>query len=867
MNALRWQRLDELFGRALELDPVARTQLLARESAGDPRLRQEVEALLEAHASADGFLEQPVVPSPGRRPAAAWKGRRLGPWRLVDFLGEGGMGTVFEGVRDRGDFSQRVAVKLADRIAGSASLERRFHAERSILARLEHPGIARLLDGGTSDEGVPYLVMELVDGVPLDRYCESLDLRSCLDLFLEVCDAVQHAHRHLVIHRDLKPAHILVSDEGRPKLLDFGIAKLLAQDLPGPTGDLTRTGFWALTPAYASPEQLRREQVDTASDVYSLGVVLYQVLTGRQPRQIDSLGRDDVERALAAKPQAPSTVLRQAPPGDSGPAARRVLPEDLDAVVLQALRVDPAERYPSVERFAEDLRDVLAGRPVSARRPTLAYHLLRGLQRHRLATALGVTALVVLTSFSAFTWQQARALERQRDRALHEQTTTQAVAAFLADVLRDADPARSGGRDVSVREAVDQSAQRLPERLAQQPDIHAGLLHFVGSIYRGLGAVEQARPMLQESLELRRQTQGADSPLVADTLLELCALERENGAQKTAKDACSAALAILRRAFPAADRRVIVGIYELSATLLQGFELEPAAALLEEVLALQRSDPSVPLEEIAISQARLARVWAELDRLDDATALALRAAHDLETSAIAGSARHAMAINSTANVLWMAGRAGEAEALSSRAEEMFIRAAGPNHPRLPAFRNDRALAAYDLGKTTEAAALLSEAMHEADRARAPSSFFRHMIRSNLAEILVAEGRPAEAEALLDELVAEADGGGLEALRPRVALIRGAARLALGDPVSARAAIEEALAFLRTHFPAGHSLIAEAESHLGAVLIAEGNREPGQRLLEKSRNRLAEVLGKDHPKTRAAAKRLREAQSRDARPGR
>ncbi|MCB1058126.1 MAG: serine/threonine protein kinase, partial [Acidobacteria bacterium] len=239
MNTLRWQQLDELFGQALELEPADRAGWIARQTAGDPRLRTELEGLLRAHAAADGFLEQPLLPAPTRRPAAAWIGRRLGPWRLLECLGEGGMGTVYGGVRAEGDFPQRVAVKLADRVAGSATLEHRFHAERAILARLEHPGIAHLLDGGTSDEGIPYLVMELVQGIPLDRYCEDLDLAGCLDLFLEVCDAVQHAHHHLVIHRDLKPAHILVTEEGRPKLLDFGIAKLLAPDLEGLAGDLT----------------------------------------------------------------------------------------------------------------------------------------------------------------------------------------------------------------------------------------------------------------------------------------------------------------------------------------------------------------------------------------------------------------------------------------------------------------------------------------------------------------------------------------------------------------------------------------------------------------------------------------------------
>ncbi|MCB1034286.1 MAG: tetratricopeptide repeat protein [Acidobacteria bacterium] len=859
MNAQRWQRLDELFGRALELEPEDRRLLVEGEAGSDPELCRDLEGLLAAHAAADTFLDHPVVERPGSRQRPAdWVGRRLGPWRLGEPLGAGSMGTVFEGFRAQGDFPLKVAVKVADRVAGSASLERRFRAERAILARLEHPGIARLLDGGTTDEGIPFLVLERVDGVPIDRFCRHLDLGGRIELFLEVCDAVRYAHRQLVIHRDLKPVHVLVTAEGRPKLLDFGIAKLLAPEPFDTDGELTSAGFWALTPAYASPEQLRHETVDTASDVYSLGVVLYKILTDRLPRQLESLGRSAVESALATAPEPPSAVLRRRAGVEPAKArllrARRSLLEDLDAVVLQALEVDPAERYSSVERFGDDLRAVLEGRPVSARRPTLSYRLARGVARNRLAVSLGAAAFLALGTFSVVTARQARALERESSRSRHEQEATQAVATFLGDVLRDADPSRSGGREISVREAVDQSAQRLPERLAHRPQIHAGILHMVGSIYRGLGAIDQARPMLQEALTLRRESLGASSLLVADTLGELCALERENGEPVAAEASCRESLTILRRALPASDRRVVVATYELSSTLLTAFQLEPAVGLLEEALRIQRGDRSVPPDEIAVTELRLARAWAQLDRLEEAVRLSRSATDRLETASFAGSPRHAVALNSFADILWMAGRPAEAERLSARAEKMFIATLGPLHPRLSGMRNDRALSLHDLGRTAEATALLAATLEQAERAGGPSSIARSLLRVNLAEIRIAEGRPAEAEALLGPLMARLDDPSLDGVRPDLLLMHGAERLAQGDAEAAREAIEGALELRRRRLPAGHSAIAEGESYLGAALVAAGEEAAGRFLLDTSLHRLTEVLGADHPRTRAARRR-------------
>ncbi|HVS02414.1 MAG TPA: serine/threonine-protein kinase, partial [Thermoanaerobaculia bacterium] len=444
----RARRAYEIFAAALELKPAERGAFVDGACGGDPALRGEVDRLLAAAEDPppDGAgalgdraphllaaLEEELSAAP-----PAGTGQRIGPYRLVEVLGRGGMGVVWLAERDDGAFSKRVALKIVPDWEASDDLPRRLRAERQILAGLEHPNIARLLDGGVTAEGVPYLVMEHVEGEPIDAYCEGRDLgvRDRLALVLAVCDAVAAAHRRLVVHRDLKPGNILVTAEGGVKLLDFGIAKLLDE---GGDGGPTRTGLHPLTPQFAAPEQLTGGPITTATDVWGLGALLYRLLAGRSPHAAQGTTTQAVMRAICEEdPRPPSRAARQ-------PQLARHLAGDLDAIALRALRREPAERYASVEALADDLRRHLRGLPVAARPPSLAYRA-RKLARRRpgavaaAALALGAIVVVVLGLL-----QQARLAERERLRA-------EAVTAFFTGVLRQADPDEARGGEITLRQ-------------------------------------------------------------------------------------------------------------------------------------------------------------------------------------------------------------------------------------------------------------------------------------------------------------------------------------------------------------------------------------------------------------------------------
>ena len=457
MTTERWQRLQDLFHRALE--SPERAAFLDRECTNDPALRAEVERLLDAHERAGGFIGEPAIVLAGLAVGesdAFQAGRRVGAYRLVRALGHGGMGAVYLAERDDGAFEQRVAIKLIKRGMDTDQVLHRFRAERQILASLDHPHIGRLLDGGTTAEGVPYFAMEYIEGQPIDAYADGagLGVDGRLRLFLQVCDAVAHAHSRGVIHRDIKPLNTLVTAGGTPKLLDFGIAKVL-HDSPD-DNTATITGLRLLTPDYASPEQVEGRGATAASDVYSLGVLLYELLTGRSPYRVNSRSPQEIAQAVCTtEPDRPSTVVTQpagearlrrggprmgasASPGAGGRQLSRQLRGDLDTIVLTALRKEPARRYASVAHFSDDIRRHLDGRPIVARGSETAYRAAKFARRHRaalLTAAVAVAVIVLLSANGVLSSRQERdpTLLATRSIALRDRI----VVADFADLAGD----------------------------------------------------------------------------------------------------------------------------------------------------------------------------------------------------------------------------------------------------------------------------------------------------------------------------------------------------------------------------------------------------------------------------------------------
>ena len=409
----RFQRCEELFHAALALEGAAREAFLEEACATDRGLRAEVERLLSAHARAGDFIGSPAV-----APPATWAGaeegagRRIGPYSIVRELGRGGMGAVYLAERADGQYQHRVALKLIKRGMDTEQVLARFRSERQILASLDHPNIARLLDGGSTDQGLPFFAMEYIEGEPIDTYAgrAGLSVEDRLRLFLQVCGAVAYAHQNLVIHRDIKPLNILVTSEGTPKLLDFGIAKVLH---PGGEETSTVTSMRLLTPEYASPEQVEGRHATTVSDVYALGVVLYELLTGRSPYRLRSRTPQEVVEAVrTTDPERPSQA------GDDEKVRRR-LRGDLDTILLTALRKEPGRRYQSVEQFGADVRRHLEGMPVLARPDTFGYRAGKFVRRNRVPVAAGslvVLALVAGTVATAYQAHQARVAQARAER-------------------------------------------------------------------------------------------------------------------------------------------------------------------------------------------------------------------------------------------------------------------------------------------------------------------------------------------------------------------------------------------------------------------------------------------------------------------
>lgn len=489
-----------------------------------PAVSVRVRALLEREAKLGGFLDEPVAleatllrPAPG-----AGGGERVGAWRILRELDAGGMGVVFLGERADGTYEQQVAIKFMQVPPLASARERaefaaRFDNERRLLARIEHPNVARILDGGATDEGVPYLVMEYVDGAPLTRWCDQqrLGVRERIRLFARVCDGVQAAHQHLIVHRDLKPGNILVDRDGEPRLLDFGIARKLDPEASG--GDAP-TLVGAMTPAYASPEQVRREPLTTASDVYSLGIVLYELLSGQRPYSLKGLSPAQSERVVCTTdPPTLRRAIASSPLPQREQRARIAgIGTDLERIVARSLHKEPVRRYESARALADDLRRWLDGRPVEAHPDSAGYRAMRFVDRHRLGTALAALALAAVLGAAALALVQAHEARRAA-------ADTELVNSFLLDVINASNTYREG-EEVTLGDALDAAAGSIEERFGDRPDLAFPLHLAIGESLWSRDRYDAAERQLERARELGERLRGKDDAEVVRTLIALAAV-------------------------------------------------------------------------------------------------------------------------------------------------------------------------------------------------------------------------------------------------------------------------------------------------------------------------------------------------------
>ena len=752
-----WPEVRRLLGELGERPPSEHEAVLA---GLDPAIAAEVRALLAAD---DQALSERLGAAVGQG-AADWlagqddeedddrdlAGTAVGPWRLEHPLGRGGMAEVWEASRADGEYEHRVAVKLIKRGMDSAEIIARFRRERQILARLEHPAIARLLDGGAAPDGRPFLVLEKVDGEPITTWCErsGADVAMRLRLLVEVCAAVSAAHRQLVVHRDLKPSNIMVDAAGRVRLLDFGIAKLLDDT----EAHATHTDVRVLTPAYAAPEQIRGEPVSTATDVYALGVVAFELLAGRLPHRRTARGATELLAALAGEStESPSTAAGRlaASAADAGRADRlrraaRALAGDLDQILLTALRPEPQRRYPSVDAFAADLERFLAGRPVAARRDTLSYRMRRFVGRHRVAVAAFALALAALLAALGLAVMQARRAERQAARA-------ERVRAFLESVFAVSDPLRARGETVTARALLDEGVHRVDAELAAEPDLRAEMLDLLAGLYRKLGELDVARATAERALALRVALDGRESAAAARSELTLGWILTTQGQFEAARPRLEHAIAVFERI----EGRASLAAAEAREPLMElAFASEgPAATLpiVEERLAVYRLAFTGPDERTGRALSDLGVVLGELERFPEAEAAYRESLALLEATVPADDPRLAYPHNNLA-ALWLAtGRPEAALAAAERAVAIRTRALGAAHPETCQSRGQRTQALLALGRLEEAEqnarALLAD-IETKDR------FGTTLARATLGQVQLARQRPGEALATFEIVLAE-----------------------------------------------------------------------------------------------------------------
>ena len=903
MDPSRLTEIESLFHEAAALPAEERLAFVSARANGDEELIHDVLRMLASLDSGGAFDELYTAMMPGPTPEAAAP-QRVGAYITVRELGRGGMGTVYLAERVDGQFERRVALKIAREDVGDGEASRRFLAERQILAHITHPGIAGLLDGGVTESGRPYFVMEFVEGRPIDRYCDEarLSIDQRLEMLGVVCDAIQYAHQNLIVHRDIKPANILVGADGMPKLLDFGIAKLLP---PEHTlgGDRTRTGLRLMTPEYASPEQLSGGMITTATDVYQLGFLLFELLTGRRPFALSGTSWPEAERLVVhTDPVRPSTAVAQPPrPGESvdvdvivanrGVTLERLcrtLRGDLDNIVLKALRREPERRYASAQQLLDDIQRYRKGLPVTARPDSWRYRTAKFVRRHRAPVAAATAATIALIGVAVGASMLAERAARERDRA-------ERITEVLTGLFESADPGVSLGDEITVREVLDRGVDRVRADLAQDPAMQAELLRTMGMVYRNLGRLADADSLMSEAVRLQRAS-GGDADL-GKSIAQLATVRGDAGRGVEMLPALDSAIAMLREA--GRDRRAdLASALNTKGYLLQvDGRLDAAADAYDQALATYRSDAADhALDEsstlVNLGWVHIAR--GDLGRADERLREALRIRDDTldarnprRANVLVALSRIAMERDNldsaerylddalgirravfgadhyrVAEILVSVGRLAARRGVSTETDSLFrqaIRIFDGAPDAAPQFaaqaRNDYATILRNRGQTAAAVELFREALAQYRILHGDPHPFTALIKTNLASSLVALRQYEEVDTLYRDGLAALERAGTDNQHVAVAATDYALyRWQSGDRAGGFEYVARALEAL-AEAPTNDPELIRAKSIMGSFLTLEGRYEEAEPLLVESFELLRQERGMDFQYTQQALQTL------------
>ena len=872
----RRRAIEDLFDGALDQPPKQRAAWL-QARCGESDVRAEVEALLQAHDRRDGILDRNALAVADALISTPRIERQIGPYRVRRELGRGGMGVVYLAERVDGQYRRQVAVKLLRNSPDAEELHRRFLAERQILASLNHPNIAQLLDGGVTDGQLPYLVMEYVDGVPITTYCDRqrLGVEERLRLFRDVCAAVHHAHQNLVIHRDIKPGNILVTEDRRVKLLDFGIAKLLNPTLGPDDQPMTRTEWRRMTPEYASPEQIRGDSLTTASDVYALGVVLYELLCGRRPHRLTGSSPHELaQRILQREPQLPSVVVTHPesirssddPSEDEAPDAiavarglsverlRRRLAGDLDAIVMMALRKESARRYGSADLMWEDVQRHLEGLPVLAHHATRWYRARKFLGRHRIEALAAAVVLVSLVTGASVAVRQAGAANRERDRAEQALAQSKEVTEFLVRLFRTPAPVGASRDQVTARDMLATGTGRV-EDLAGRPAVQAQMLDALGQVNEQLGRFDDAERFLRRALELRRALYGNDHLDVATTLINLSSAIRQKGPGEEALRLSREALAIQERLMGARHPDVAL---TLKSVAVLTRDAAVAESLVRVARDIQREALGADHVEVTNTNAMLEDYARGRGAYDEAEALLRENLAIRERIDGPDHPSTAFSLTTLANFLLSSrDQPAVAESLFTRALGILRRQPTPPLPHIFGVLSGLVGVAEKRGDYAQAEAYAREGLDVQRRAWGPEHPMTIDAMGMIADQLANQRRYAEAEAINREaLVLMERAVGPQHFRVALVLVSlGRFHVALGRDTDAEADLRRALAIIERARGPRDRWVGATAALLAEVIARRGKNAEADSLFDRAGAILRPLPRQGAPGMRAAYQAL------------
>jgi eukaryotic-like serine/threonine-protein kinase len=872
----RWQQIQTLFEQLADVDHAQRAAYLDKSCGNDVDLRQSVESLLDL----DQSRKDPILHAIGAAAESLLEdhrdrliGTRIGPYRVVSILGHGGMSVVYRGERDDSQYQQTVAIKVLQHATLHPRLRSRLHSERHILATLDHPCIARLIDSGDLEDGTPYLVMEHVDGEAIDQFCDgrTLFIRERLELFVEVCAAVQYAHRNLVVHRDIKASNIFVTEERTPKLLDFGIAKLLAPESLSHTLPVTRLQERILTPENAAPEQVLGRPITTATDIYALGVLLYQLLTGRSPYRLVSYSQLQLERAICmddptrlsqtvvAKLKGESDADRSRISDRRGLSPQRLqarLAGDLDAIVAMAMRKEPERRYPSVEALADDVQRHLQGQPVRARSGDWRYNSIKFLRRNVFAAVVAATVFIGLILVAGVTLWENHRLSLARDATVQERDRAQKVSAFLVEVFAHADPFKAQGNETSAKDLLDSGAAEIRNNSSLQPEVRAQMLQSIGLAYRHQQHSESAIPLFEEVVAIRRDERPFDKQSVAIALGDLSQALMDEGRYVAAEQDIREGLQMLQAGDAAptivtADLLSQYGRFYLTSKSDYG----AASDMFKQALAIYRNASGDQNLAIANTLSEIASAATWSGKYEDAEDYQTKALNIFRATTSSKFPDHNVALATLGLIQIKLGKYAEAEQSLTEALKVESTVFGTDNLR-------SAVIESDLAELYEREGDIDRALHAAKEAlrigtlRQEKNATTGYYYDGLANLYLKAGNLPEAEANIRAALAV-----YAAVLPARHLYVATGEQLLGEVHLRRHALAEAERELRvaleleTSLKAADWQIARTNASLGWLAIQKNNAAEGEPLLVDAQAKLLARLGPKNSETALATTRL------------